>query len=84
MDIMDKLLNISCSYWLGYILTHIPGGLLVQNFGGKYVFGLGITISAFCSMAIPLAVEYGVDNEFMILYFIFSCNEICRRLACHN
>lgn len=40
-------------------MTHIPGGLLAQRFGGKYVLGLGIWISALLSMAIPVATEYG-------------------------
>lgn len=50
---------ILSAFYVGYILTHVPGGLLAQRFGGKYVFSLGILISALLSMAIPPAVAYG-------------------------
>lgn len=33
--------------------------MLAQNFGGKYVLGMGVMLSAILSMIIPLAVEYG-------------------------
>lgn len=50
---------ILSSFFVGYVITHIPGGLLAQKFGGKYVLGLGVTISAVLSILIPLAVQIG-------------------------
>lgn len=50
---------ILSSFYIGYIITHIPGGLLAQKFGGKYILGLGVLISAMLSMTIPFVVKYG-------------------------
>lgn len=50
---------ILASFYAGYILTHVPGAILVEKIGGKYVLGLGIFISAMLSMVIPIAVQYG-------------------------
>lgn len=48
------------AFYVGYIFTHIPGGLLAQNFGGKYVFSLTVIIPAMLSMITPIAVAYGI------------------------
>lgn len=50
---------ILASFYAGYILTHVPGAILVEKFGGKYVLGLGVFVSALLSMVIPIAVQYG-------------------------
>lgn len=41
--------------------------MLAQNWGGKYVMGLGIMLSAVLSMMIPLAVEYGGANALIVI-----------------
>lgn len=58
---------------LGYISTHIPGGLLAQNFSAKYVHGIAVVGSAFCSMLIPLAVRFGKSIKAMIYYY--TCHD---------
>lgn len=44
---------------MGYIITHIPGAMLAQKFGGKYVLALSILLSAIMSIVTPVAVQYG-------------------------
>ena len=64
------MLSVSCfiSYvgWLlaaffyGYALMHIPGGWLATRFGGKYVFGIGIVMTAVLTLLTPLAAQVSV------------------------
>lgn len=55
---------ILSSFYIGYALTHIPGGQLAQNYSSKYVLGLGITVSALLSMIIPWAIQIGMNLKF--------------------
>lgn len=47
------------AFFWGYTLTQIPGGMLSQRYGGKYVFMLGILFSAVCSLLTPNVVRLG-------------------------
>ena len=41
------------SFFWGYIVTQIPGGLLSKKFGGKWPFGIGLLISAVFAILTP-------------------------------
>ena len=43
-------------YW-GYVITMVPGGMLSEKFGGKYLFGGGIFASSLLALLSPLAAE---------------------------
>ncbi|KAJ6644335.1 Sialin [Pseudolycoriella hygida] len=66
---------ILSSFFVGYILTQVPGGLLAQNFGGKYVLGLGITTSALCSISVPLAAQYGGLYGIIVLRILMGASQ---------
>ncbi|KRT78184.1 membrane transporter [Oryctes borbonicus] len=51
-------LILSSFYW-GYVLTHIPGGIMAERYGGKYSLGLGILSTAIFTLITPLFVDYG-------------------------
>ncbi|KAK1129788.1 hypothetical protein K0M31_019498 [Melipona bicolor] len=50
---------ILSSFYIGYVITHLPGGMLSEKFGGKYSLGLGILATAVFTLITPLVVEYG-------------------------
>lgn len=50
---------LGCFYW-GYVITQIPGGMLVQRFGGKWIYGVGMLIAALFTMLTPWAARRGV------------------------
>lgn len=54
-------LILSSFYW-GYLLTHIPGGLLSAKVGGKYTLLLGVVISTVFTLLTPIAVRNGEKN----------------------
>jgi len=52
------------SFFWGYILTQIPGGMLSQKYGGKWVISIGLLITAILSFIIPPAARLG--KEYLI------------------
>lgn len=51
-------LILSSFYW-GYILTHVPGGLLSAKVGGKYTLLLGVLTATVFTLFTPIAVRNG-------------------------
>lgn len=49
---------LSSFYW-GYILTHVPGGLLSAKMGGKYTLLLGVATATLFTIFTPLAIRSG-------------------------
>lgn len=50
---------ILSSFFWGYVITHIPGGLLAEKFGGKYVLSLGILSTAIFTLLTPVIIDWG-------------------------
>jgi len=48
-------LILSSFYW-GYVITHLPGGILAEKFGGKYSLGLGILSTAIFTIVTPWVI----------------------------
>lgn len=44
---------ILSSFFYGYVITHIPGGILAEKFGGKWCLSLGILSTAFFTLLTP-------------------------------
>ncbi|XP_055326919.1 putative inorganic phosphate cotransporter [Sitodiplosis mosellana] len=53
---------ILSSFFLGYILSEIPGGILVQKYGGKLVLLITTFLSAIVVALTPFAVAHGEAN----------------------
>lgn len=62
-------LILSAFYW-GYIITHVPGGLLSAKIGGKYTIALGIFVATLFTLLTPYAIEKG-KICFIIPTFLF-------------
>ncbi|CAH0564297.1 unnamed protein product [Brassicogethes aeneus] len=58
-------LILSSFYW-GYVITHIPGGIIAEKFGGKYALGLGILCTAIFTFLTPLVI-YLTDGNWIWL-----------------
>ncbi|XP_015838380.2 putative inorganic phosphate cotransporter [Tribolium castaneum] len=54
-------LILSSFYW-GYLITHLPGGILAEKFGGRYTLGLGILSTAFFTLITPLVIHASGGN----------------------
>jgi len=47
------------SFFYGYVVTQVPGGILASRIGGKWPFGIGMLITAIFSLVTPLAARTG-------------------------
>lgn len=52
-------LILSSFYW-GYIVTHIPAGILSAKIGGKYTLFLGVATATICTLITPFAIRNGL------------------------
>lgn len=49
---------LSSFYW-GYLISEIPGGILAQKYGAKVILLIGVFLSAIVAVLTPLAVAHG-------------------------
>lgn len=50
---------ILSAFFIGYVVSHIPGGLLAEKFGGKCTLTMSILILTICNGVTPPVLEYG-------------------------
>ncbi|XP_076545097.1 putative inorganic phosphate cotransporter isoform X2 [Osmia lignaria lignaria] len=65
---------LSSFYW-GYVITHLPGGMLSEKFGGKYSLGLGILATAVFTLLTPLVVDLGEAPALIIVRVLMGLCE---------
>ncbi|XP_051157949.1 putative inorganic phosphate cotransporter isoform X5 [Leptopilina boulardi] len=65
---------LSSFYW-GYVVTHLPGGMLAESFGGKYSLGLGILSTAIFTLVTPVAVEWKGSTALIVLRILMGLGE---------
>ncbi|KAG1678113.1 Vesicular glutamate transporter 3 [Nymphon striatum] len=63
------------SFFWGYIITQLPGGVMSGKIGGKGVFGLGILSTAIFTLLTPLVATYGGLNWLMFMRFMEGMGE---------
>lgn len=64
------------AFYYGYVLTHLPGGLLAEKFGGKWTIGIGLLVTSVATTLTPLAVYYGGAIGLFIIRVIEGCGEV--------
>ncbi|XP_065213100.1 putative inorganic phosphate cotransporter [Planococcus citri] len=62
------------SFYIGYVLTHIPGGLIAERYGGKHVVGYGILTTALLTILTPFAARHSATS-LIIVRFIEGLGE---------
>ncbi|XP_014300025.2 sialin-like [Microplitis demolitor] len=48
------------SFFLGYVITNVPGGRMAEKVGGKLVYGLGVFLTALLTVVSPFAAYWGL------------------------
>uniref|UniRef100_A0A8D9FD42 Sialin n=1 Tax=Cacopsylla melanoneura TaxID=428564 RepID=A0A8D9FD42_9HEMI len=62
-------LILSGFYW-GYVIMHIPGGLLAQKFGGKHTLGFGILSTAILTLLTPFAARHSTNCMIAVRFLV--------------
>ncbi|XP_012343684.1 putative inorganic phosphate cotransporter isoform X1 [Apis florea] len=66
---------ILSSFYVGYVITHLPGGMLSEKFGGKYSLGLGILATGIFTLITPITVEIGEATGLIIVRLLMGLCE---------
>ncbi|KOB79399.1 MFS sugar transporter-like protein [Operophtera brumata] len=66
---------ILSAFYYGYIVTHLPGGMLAERFGGKYSLGFGVLSTAVFTLLTPWAVSVGGATGLIILRVLEGLGE---------
>jgi MFS family permease len=56
------------TYYLGYLFSQIPAGLMAQKFGGKKVLGFFLLAASVATTLIPFGVRY---HYFLLVFLRF-------------
>ncbi|GBM03560.1 Sialin [Araneus ventricosus] len=48
------------SFFYGYVITQIPGGVFAEKYGAKWLFGIGVFITSVFTLLTPYAAFWGV------------------------
>ncbi|XP_017068030.2 sialin [Drosophila eugracilis] len=66
---------ILASFYIGYIVTHLPGGLLADKFGGKWILVIGIFLTAIFTLVTPVSIVYGGADALIVLRVLMGLGE---------
>ncbi|XP_025837209.1 putative inorganic phosphate cotransporter isoform X2 [Agrilus planipennis] len=66
---------ILSSFYYGYVVTHLPGGLLAEKFGGKYTLGIGMLSTAVLTVLTPLVIKFGDWQGLVVLRVLMGLGE---------
>ena len=48
------------AFFFGYVLTQIPGGWLSERIGGRWIYGIGIVMTAVLTLLTPVVAYISV------------------------
>lgn len=65
---------LSSFYW-GYIITHIPGGMMVEKLGGKITFLGGIAATSLLTFLTPASIIYGGSTLLIVNRVIMGLSQ---------
>ena len=69
------------AFFYGYIITQIPGGYLAEKYGGKWLFGIGVLVTAILTLLTPVAANAGV-SAFIAVRALMGLGEVTK-IHCH-
>ncbi|OXU27024.1 hypothetical protein TSAR_003443 [Trichomalopsis sarcophagae] len=63
------------SFYWGYVLSHVPGGIIAERFGGKHTLGVGIFTTALFTLLTPWAIDWGGATALIFLRVVMGLCE---------
>ena len=62
-------------FFYGYLLTNFLGGRLADRFGGRLIYGAGVTLTAFLTLISPMAAKHST-NAFIFIRVLEGMTEV--------
>ena len=66
------------------MVTQIPGGMLAEKYGGKWVFAIGILLTDFFCLLTPLAARHGGPGAVIAVRILTGLSEVNLQLSITN
>lgn len=66
------------SYFWGYLITQIPGGMLSEWYGGRHVIGLAMGLSGIATCMIPFSARLSFWAVFIVRLLTGALGVRCR------
>ncbi|XP_067626047.1 sialin-like [Eurosta solidaginis] len=66
---------ILVSFYVGYVLSHIPSAQLAVRYGGKWVLAIGIAMTALLTILTPTAVKWGGPLALIFIRLMMGFSE---------
>lgn len=63
------------AFYYGYVITHLPGGLLAEKFGSKWIIGMGVLCSSLATLITPWAIHVDEATGLFIIRAIKGFGE---------
>lgn len=60
------------SFYIGYVLMHLPGALLAERIGGKFVIIVGLSCTAILTILTPMAIAVAQANALIGIRIIIG------------
>jgi ACS family sodium-dependent inorganic phosphate cotransporter len=70
-------LVLSSFFW-GYVITQLPGGMLADNYGGKATLGLGMLCSSIGTILTPFVARNYGPTALIVLRLIIGLAQVRR------
>lgn len=70
-DLSSRRFTIMTTFYVGYIVSHLPGGLLAERYGPKIVLAIALLISAVLLLITPAIVRrYSIDGLLVVQFLM--------------
>ncbi|XP_067131529.1 sialin-like [Centruroides vittatus] len=66
--------HILAAFFYGYCFTHFPAGIIAEKYGGKWIYGQGVFLTAFLTLLTPFAAKFSAV-ALIILRVLEGCAE---------
>ncbi|XP_030377865.1 putative inorganic phosphate cotransporter isoform X2 [Scaptodrosophila lebanonensis] len=66
---------ILSSFYIGYLISQVPGGILADKIGYKWVLGLSVFISGLCTVISPITITVGGAYALIVVRIIMGLSQ---------
>lgn len=66
---------ILSAFYLGYVITHVPGGVFASKYGGKYTLIAGMCVASLFTLLTPVCVNAGGAVALIIMRILIGLGE---------
>lgn len=67
---------ILLSFFPGYLIMHLPGGILADKYGGRHVLSIGVLASGFITIITPAIIQNLSWHSLVVSRFLLGFAQV--------